>query len=186
MTSSEIIITIAGLVTTAGSSAIGFYFAQRARTAPYREHLYFRQVETVEMVLDRASELYLLLGQLTGDHQNIVAHDQIWHRASATFEQLSTLSSRVMACLPTSLLNRYGTLNNLGTHLLIDLAKEYRTMTVLADFEAALEGFTSASREILGVDPLSEESRALFRSQRTAVMNAANSKIQLRAPKPAP
>jgi hypothetical protein len=186
MISSETVIAVAGLIATACSSAISYYFAQRARTEPYREHLYLRQVETVEMVLDRASELYMLLGELTGDHPDISAHDQIWHRASAVFEQFSALSSRVMACLPTGLLDQYSTLSNLGTHLLVDLAKEYLTTAVLADFEVGLEGFAAASREFLGVDPLSEESRGLFNSWRAAERSVAKSKLRLRVPRPNP
>jgi hypothetical protein len=186
MTASEFWIAIAGLGSTVISSAIGFYYTHRARTAPYREHLYLRQVETIELVLDKAGELYVLLGELTGDHPDMIAHDRTWHKAEEAFDQLSSLSSRVMASLPTALLNEYSRLSTLGTSLMVDFAMNLRPMSVLGDFEAALQAFANSSRELLGVDPLSAESQRLFASQRSAQEQLAAKDIQLRVPRPNP
>jgi hypothetical protein len=184
--SSEFWIALAGLAATVISSAIGFYYTHRARTASYREHLYLRQVETIELVLDRASDLYLLMGDLTGDQPDLIAHDKVWHKAAAAFNDLAALSSRATASLPSNLLNHYNRLNALGTKLLVDLAKEYLPMSVLGEYEAALQAFANISRELLGVDPLSDESRALFASQRSASNKLAAANVQLRMPRPNP
>jgi hypothetical protein len=123
--SSELWIAIAGLSATVISSAIGLYYTHRARTATYREQLYLRQVEIIELVLDRASDLYILMGRLTGDQPEIIAHDEVWHEAAGAFDALAALSSRATASLPSNLLDQYNRLNAVGTKLLVDLAKEY-------------------------------------------------------------
>jgi hypothetical protein len=186
MDSSELGIAIAGLAATVISSAIGFYYTHRARTASYREHLHLRQVETVELVLDRASELYLLMGELTGDQPDLTAHDKVWHKATATYESLTALSSRAIASLPSNVLAHYNHLTAVGTRLLVDLAREYLPVSALGEYEGALQEFANTARELLGVDPLSAESSALFTSRRSASDRLASAEVQPRMPRPNP
>jgi hypothetical protein len=180
--SSELWLGLGGLASTVISSALGLYYTSRARTASYRDRLHARQGEIIELILDRASELYLLLGELTGDHEDMIAHDRIYHKAVSSFDQLSALSSRAFSSLPTALLKTYGELNNMGTALLVDLARNHGPPEALADFVRALQRFANQSRDLLGVDPLSEESLRLFTSGRRSPRVEDN--IQLRPPRP--
>src|SRR5690349_10533489 len=125
--SSDLWLGLGGLTSTVISSALGLYYTSRARTASYRDRLHTRQVETIELILDRASELYLLLVELTGAHENMIAHDRTYHKAAATFDQLSALSSRAFSSLPTAMLSIYGELSSMGAALLVDLARSFRS-----------------------------------------------------------
>lgn len=186
MNSSELWIAIAGLSATVISSAMGFYYTHRARTAPYREHLYLRQVETIQLVLDRGSDVYVLIGEVIDGQPDIVAHDKVWHEAAAAFDRLAALSPRATASLPNTLLDQYNRLNVVGTKLLVDLAKKYLSKSSLGEYEEALQEFASTSRELIGVEPLSEESRTLFASRRSASDKLAAANVQLRMARPNP
>lgn len=159
-TTQTILISIAGLISTAIVGGLGLYFAARSRSASLRQHLYQEQLALVvrliriigkirtfaPVVLDRAGPYY----------------ESALDDLRIKVRQLSEAKDTAAALLPTEL---YVEVSQLAS-VVVDFLGDHDACRDVSWFPARLAGHSAKTallaRAYLGVDELSTESAALF------------------------
>lgn len=155
-----LILGLAGLMATLITSGIGFYFTAKARTAPFRELLYSKQIElALEVVraFGRAKLYAAILSDPDSPH-----HDRALEDLRDKVVELSRLTDSAAAILPTELYIEVQRLSSVVS----DFLGACEDGTDLTPFAALFAGHGAKTallaRTYLGVDELSEQSAALF------------------------
>ena len=164
-TTQTILVSIAGLISTAIVGAIGLFFTARSRSAPLRQHLYQEQLALVIRIVR-------IIGKIRTFAPMVVDPSGPYHERAVNdlrvkVRQLSEAKDAAAALLPTEL---YGELAQLAS-IVTDFVGDYDERRDLSWFPATLAGHAAKTallaRTYLGVDELSTESASLFASERS-------------------
>ena len=157
-------ISLSAIAATLTASCIGLYYANKARTQPYREHLYRMQV-------DLACELLALVDEVNAHAVRVftAGSEDEWKRAWVDLGKenlaLQALTGRVAVLLPTDLM----------TAVLVFMRESADFMLVVTESGPAAQAFDALSaartkcmdltRQLVGVDSLTRESVSLIASR---------------------
>ena len=158
-----LIIGLAGIAGTVIASSLGLYFTAKARSAPLREMLYSKQIEIITQLIHKQERFRIYATILSGKDTKFkdVALDDI----NKCIKEYSELTEKAVALLPTDLWIEIKKLTTFMTEL-INTYDE--TLTIDENSLLKLAGMDTkialASRVVLGIDELTEESIKLFSS----------------------
>lgn len=157
-------LSVAGMASTATVGGLGLYFTFRARSQPYRSLLYQKQVDLLAELLAAIDEVQYVAVSFasTTDEHSINAEAKT---LPARIEALERLQSRAALLLPAdafSLLSRYRESSANYFQALIE-GESQPARDALTEMSAVRMAALLRARELLGSEPLTEESARILR-----------------------
>ena len=157
-------LSVAGMVSTATVGGLGIYFTFRARTQPYRSLLYQKQVNLLAELLEAIDEVQYVAVSFASatDEHSINAEAKT---LPGRLEALEQLQSRAALLLPAdvfSLLAQYRESSAKYFQALLE-GKSQPARDALTEMSATRMAALLRARELLGSDPLTEESARILR-----------------------
>jgi len=158
-----LIIGLAGIIATLIASSLGLYFTAKARSAPFREMLYSKQIQLIIQIIHKQSRFHIFATLLVGDDSTY--KDQAREDIRICLKDYSELTEKAAAILPTDLWVEIKQLSSYMTKLVVNYDENGKLEGEdIKKLSAKGAKVGLISRAILGVDELSDESIKLFSS----------------------
>jgi hypothetical protein len=158
-------VALAGIASTLIVGGVGLYFTAKSRSARYREALFERQLEIAVQIVYLQSRIRVFATILAGEDATYKsqARDDI----RDYFRQFSETEQKAAVLLPVELWVEAKNLSDEISEAIGEYdSKETITPARMTSLVARMTKVALLSRVVLGVDELTEQSLALFSSQK--------------------
>lgn len=155
-----LVLGIGGLVATGMIGALGLYFTAKARSAPLREALYARQLTVIVDLLQliENARLYVAIGLGEDTDYRQRAHSDL----VGCMPELNRYRSLASALLPVEIFVEVSRVSDVLSAFIETLERESPDPTLQEQLAEHCMRLALLSRQLLGIDELSEVSIKLF------------------------